>query len=89
MRKGLCEINVSDWRIRVQGPTGVSLHATHAGLSDEKVKDEIGRSVQDICSAVKGGVLLFLPSYSAMAGLRQRWDSTGMLRRLEKSKVRL
>ena len=58
------------------GPRGVKIEANYRGLEQFSVQDEIGSVLVSLCEAVPDGVLCFMPSYSAMEKLRERWEST-------------
>ncbi len=50
-------------------------------------QDEVGKLVLDVCRIMPHGVLLFLPSYSMLNKLCDRWVSTGLWEELVKCKV--
>lgn len=55
------------------GPEGRLLSATYKETDKLDFQDSMGNSVVNICRVVPDGVLLFLPSYSLMDKLMERW----------------
>ncbi|CAH8530914.1 unnamed protein product [Schistosoma bovis] len=64
------------------GPNGTRLCATYQHQNTYTFQDEIGAVVVNACRLVPGGVLCFLPSYSLLDKLIQRWELTGLLNNL-------
>ena len=64
------------------GPTGTSLLATYKCTEQFAFQDEIGRLVLDVCSTIPYGVLIFVPSYSLLNKLSNRWNETGMSKKI-------
>ncbi|CAH8516311.1 unnamed protein product [Heterobilharzia americana] len=64
------------------GPNGTRLCATYQHQNTFTFQDEIGSVVVSACRLVPGGVLCFLPSYSLLDKLVQRWEITGLLKQL-------
>ncbi|KAI6661503.1 hypothetical protein LOD99_13376 [Oopsacas minuta] len=64
------------------GPQEVRIEATYRGLEQFSTQDEIGHVIESVCESVPDGVLCFLPSYSVMDKLRERWKSIGVVKRL-------
>lgn len=56
------------------GPNGTRLCATYQHQNTYTFQDEIGAVVVNACRLVPGGVLCFLPSYSLLDKLIQRWE---------------
>lgn len=46
------------------GPSGAALDFRHAARSSPGTMDELGRLVLNACQAVRGGVVVFFPSFS-------------------------
>jgi len=46
------------------------------------LKDALGKSLEEICTIVPGGSLVFFPSYKLMEKLCMRWRETGQWSRL-------
>ncbi|XP_066975355.1 Fanconi anemia group J protein homolog isoform X1 [Macrobrachium rosenbergii] len=61
-----------------RGPTDQVLQATYQNTETWQFQDEIGRLVLSVCEVVPRGVLCFLPSYSMLNKLYERWQSTGL-----------
>jgi len=68
------------------GPTGVKLDFRHSSRSLHTVCDELGRSILNMCRVVPAGFVVFLPSYSYEGHLMARWNQTGLLQKLQKTK---
>ena len=64
------------------GPNDVRIEASYRGMEQLSVQDEIGGVLVSVCERVPDGVLCFLPSYSVMDKLKDRWDTTGVTGRL-------
>ena len=50
-------------------------------------QDEVGRVTLAVCNTIAHGVLLFLPSYSLLNKLCERWQNTGLWNELCNKKV--
>ncbi|ORX56159.1 hypothetical protein DM01DRAFT_55340 [Hesseltinella vesiculosa] len=59
-------------------PNGSVLKGVFATMETLQYQDGIGQALQQIVDAVPFGVLCFLPSYSAMDKLLNRWKTTGI-----------
>ena len=68
------------------GKDGVELKGNYATTETLKYQDDIGLSILDIVERVPFGVLCFLPSYSMITKLMNRWKSTGLYAKLEEEK---
>jgi chromosome transmission fidelity protein 1 len=60
-----------------KGPSGVQLALRHSERSKPEVMDEIGRLLCNLGNIVPHGLIAFLPSFSQMEALINRWKSTG------------
>ena len=69
------------------GPTGHSLNATYRNAESFGFQDEVGRLVLRVCQTIPHGILLFLPSYSMLNKLTERWQDNGTWNRLSEIKV--
>ncbi|EGD79144.1 hypothetical protein PTSG_09876 [Salpingoeca rosetta] len=58
------------------GPTGQQMLGTFKQASSFAYQDDLGRIITECCKCVGGGVLVFLPSYSALDRLVERWRLT-------------
>ncbi|XP_063613872.1 Fanconi anemia group J protein homolog, partial [Penaeus indicus] len=70
-----------------KGPTDQMLQATYRHTETWGFQDELGKLVLDVCRAVPRGVLCFLPSYSLLNKLLDRWQMTGLWEELNKVKI--
>jgi len=70
-----------------RGPNGQSLNATYRNSETFAFQDEVGKALAGVCEAVPRGVLFFLPSYSMLNKLSERWRDTGLWDRLTAKKV--
>ncbi|CAO3639856.1 unnamed protein product [Cunninghamella echinulata] len=68
------------------GPNGVTLKGVYSSLESFQYQDDIGESIFSIINAVPFGVLCFLPSYSTLHKLINRWKSTGIYDQMESKK---
>ncbi|CAH8845897.1 unnamed protein product [Trichobilharzia szidati] len=64
------------------GPNAKRICATYQHQNTFTFQDEIGCVIMNACRIVTGGVLCFLPSYSLLDKLVQRWEVTGLLNQL-------
>ncbi|BFZ04346.1 hypothetical protein BsWGS_07385 [Bradybaena similaris] len=70
-----------------RGPSGSTLQAVFRNLETFTFQDELGHLVLKVCQIVPHGVLCFLPSYNVLDKLMNRWESTGLKRKLEQCKL--
>ncbi|XP_069987166.1 Fanconi anemia group J protein homolog isoform X2 [Penaeus vannamei] len=70
-----------------KGPTDQMLQATYRHTETWGFQDELGKLVLDVCRSVPRGVLCFLPSYSLLNKLLDRWQITGLWDELNKVKI--
>ncbi|XP_064119923.1 Fanconi anemia group J protein-like isoform X2 [Macrobrachium nipponense] len=70
-----------------RGPTDQVLQATYQNTETWQFQDEIGRLVLSVCEAIPHGVLCFLPSYSMLNKLYERWQSTGLWDEISNRKI--
>ncbi|KAK4697690.1 chromosome transmission fidelity protein 1, partial [Phenoliferia sp. Uapishka_3] len=69
-----------------KGPTSRELLFTFETRKDEKLVDEVGIAIMNICAVIPKGVVVFLPSYAFLDQLQGRWEKTGLLEKLAKKK---
>lgn len=69
------------------GPTGHSLNATFRNADSFGFQDEMGRLTLKVCQTIAHGILLFLPSYSMLNKLSERWQQTGVWEQLNRKKI--
>ncbi|KAM8904944.1 Fanconi anemia group J protein isoform 3-T3 [Spinachia spinachia] len=62
----------------------IKLEANHV---IDKSQDEVGALLLHVCQVVAKGVLCFLPSYKMLDKLRERWNNTGLWKKLEQHKA--
>jgi chromosome transmission fidelity protein 1 len=68
-----------------RGPTGQEFDLRHATRSHPNTMDELGRALKRIVQVVpKGGIVVFVGSYSYEAALVKRWKSQGLWEDLQK-----
>lgn len=60
-------------RVVSHGPDGRLLNATFREADKLEYQDSLGQLALAVAGTVPDGVLLFLPSYSLMDKLRERW----------------
>ncbi|KAG2244313.1 hypothetical protein Bca52824_093840 [Brassica carinata] len=64
------------------GPSNQPLNASYKTNDEYPFQDALGKSLEEICSIVPGGSLVFFPSYKLMEKLCTRWRETGQWSRL-------
>uniref|UniRef100_A0A2H8TS50 DNA 5'-3' helicase n=1 Tax=Melanaphis sacchari TaxID=742174 RepID=A0A2H8TS50_9HEMI len=69
------------------GPSGTDLNGQFQNINTYSYQDEMGKVLLDVCAVVPHGVLCFMPSYTLMDKLYNRWQVTGLLNRLSQIKV--
>ncbi|XP_065934696.1 Fanconi anemia group J protein homolog isoform X1 [Magallana gigas] len=69
-----------------QGPRGGTLEAVYRSVETLQFQDELGDLVLRVCQHVPHGVLCFVPSYSTLSKLRNRWEITGLWERIKEHK---
>ncbi|XP_037329389.2 Fanconi anemia group J protein isoform X2 [Pungitius pungitius] len=70
-----------------EGPQGRKLLATFKHTETYVFQDEVGALLLHVCQVVAKGVLCFLPSYKMLDKLRERWNNTGLWKKLEHHKA--
>ncbi|GFQ89127.1 fanconi anemia group J protein homolog [Trichonephila clavata] len=70
-----------------KGPNNNSLTATFHNSATFTFQDDIGELIYQICCVIPHGILCFLPSYSMLDKLLQRWQITGLYNKLLSKKV--
>lgn len=69
------------------GPSGYPLKAIYEESCKSKFQDEFGRIILQVSELVPYGILVFLPSYSTMHYVLNRWKQTGMYGQLLAMKI--
>ncbi|KAL9306814.1 putative hydrolase [Arabidopsis thaliana] len=64
------------------GPSNYPLNASYKTADAYSFQDALGKSLEEICTIVPGGSLVFFPSYKLMEKLCMRWRETGQWSRL-------
>ncbi|KAG7597747.1 ATP-dependent helicase C-terminal [Arabidopsis suecica] len=64
------------------GPSNYPLNASYKTADTYSFQDALGKSLEEICTIVPGGSLIFFPSYKLMEKLCTRWRETGQWSRL-------
>ncbi|KPI98837.1 Fanconi anemia group J protein-like [Papilio xuthus] len=59
-------------------PGGVRLECSARGAGEARVQDGVGAALRSVCRVTPHGVLCFLPSYTLMNKLVNRWKETGL-----------
>ncbi|XP_035207448.1 Fanconi anemia group J protein-like [Stegodyphus dumicola] len=65
-----------------RGPNNNLLNATFQNSSTFAFQDDVGNLVLQVCMVVPHGILCFLPSYSMLEKLINRWELTGLFEKL-------
>lgn len=69
------------------GPNRVDLNCQYQNTGTYGFQDEMGLVLKNVCETVPYGVLCFMPSYVLMEKLFARWQVTGLLKELKRTKV--
>lgn len=67
----------------MQGPSSSAVLCIAESLKGHHTQDDIGKILLSSVPFIKGGILMFLPSYSILKLLVSRWKETGCLAQLE------
>ncbi|KFK44185.1 hypothetical protein AALP_AA1G225800 [Arabis alpina] len=77
------DANLQVWAGAIsKGPGNFPLNASYKTADVDTFQDAIGKSLENICTIVPGGSLVFFPSYKLMEKLSTRWRETGQWSRL-------
>ncbi|XP_076068379.1 ATP-dependent DNA helicase DDX11 isoform X2 [Oratosquilla oratoria] len=68
------------------GPTNTLLEFTYQKREDPRMLDELGRVLVNVCTAVPGGIVCFLPSYDYEDKVFTYFQKTGVIQRLSGKK---
>ncbi|KAJ3252990.1 DEAD H (Asp-Glu-Ala-Asp His) box helicase 11 [Boothiomyces macroporosus] len=68
------------------GPSGKEFKFTFENRSDKQMINEAGRAISNICNVVKGGIVVFFPSYSYLDSVVKEWKNTSVYSALQKKK---
>jgi|Transcript_105145 fanconi anemia group J protein len=74
------------WAGSLISSNGSSLLTNYESQDSTRYQDGVGAVLYKMAQVVPGGVLVFFPSYSLMAKLKIRWESTGLLKRIDQRK---
>ncbi|KAJ3322788.1 DEAD H (Asp-Glu-Ala-Asp His) box helicase 11 [Boothiomyces sp. JEL0866] len=72
--------------VLTSGPTGKELKFTYENRNDPLIINEVGRAIANICNVVKGGVVVFFPSYSYLESVTKEWKSSPIMTNFQKKK---
>ncbi|CAN7099064.1 unnamed protein product [Brassica rapa subsp. narinosa] len=64
------------------GPGNYPLNGSYKTADSYSFQDALGKSLEEVCTIVPGGSLVFFPSYKLMEKLCTRWRETGQWSRL-------
>ncbi|XP_066584364.1 ATP-dependent DNA helicase DDX11 [Prorops nasuta] len=68
------------------GPTGVGFEFNFQNRQNEKLLNELGRALSNICNIVPAGIVVFLPSYNYEEIIYKHLDKTGILKKIQLKK---
>ncbi|XP_056373803.1 ATP-dependent DNA helicase DDX11 isoform X3 [Hyla sarda] len=68
------------------GPTNQQLEFTYEKRGLPDTMDETGRILTNLCNVVPGGLVCFFPSYEYERLILDRWEKSGLLKRLAAKK---
>jgi len=60
-----------------RGNSGFQLNFSYQNRNNNDVIVDLGNTIADVCQKVKGGILVFFPSYSLMETYTETWAATG------------
>ncbi|KAG9290759.1 hypothetical protein G9A89_011722 [Geosiphon pyriformis] len=69
-----------------EGPAGIPMNFTYERRGDEKLIDQLGQVVTNLCNVIPDGVVCFFGSYSYLEKVYSRWQKNGILARIQKRK---
>lgn len=69
-----------------KSPNGIENEGVFRSLDSFQFQDEIGVSILKYMSVIPHGILCFVPSYSFLRKIQQRWQSTGILSEMSQIK---
>ncbi|KAI8089536.1 helicase C-terminal domain-containing protein [Halteromyces radiatus] len=67
-------------------PRGIPLKGVYHTISTTGYQDDIGEAIASICETVPFGILVFANAYTTLNKLKSRWEKTGLLDRIKKTK---
>ncbi|KAL1219740.1 Regulator of telomere elongation helicase 1 [Cardamine amara subsp. amara] len=77
------DVNLQVWAGAISnGPGNNPLNGSYKTADTYSFQDALGKSLEEICTIVPGGSLVFFPSYKLMEKLCTRWRETGQWSRL-------
>ncbi|KAJ3269942.1 DEAD H (Asp-Glu-Ala-Asp His) box helicase 11 [Terramyces sp. JEL0728] len=68
------------------GPSGKEFKFTYENRNDTEMIVEAGRAISNICNVVKGGIVVFFPSYSYLDTVIKAWKNSAVFATLQKKK---
>ncbi|KAJ1918099.1 ATP-dependent DNA helicase chl1 [Mycoemilia scoparia] len=68
------------------GPMGKQFHFTFENQSNPDMIREAGQAIANLTSVIRGGIVVFFPSYSCLERMKQQWQKEGTIERMEKKK---
>ncbi|CDY29510.1 BnaA06g14600D [Brassica napus] len=77
------DIDLQVWAGAISnGPGNYPLNGSYKTADSYSFQDALGKSLEEVCTIVPGGSLVFFPSYKLMEKLCTRWRETGQWSRL-------
>ncbi|GBN98761.1 Fanconi anemia group J [Araneus ventricosus] len=70
-----------------KGPKNNILSATYHNAATFAFQDDVGELIYQVCCVIPYGILCFLPSYSMLDKLVNRWQQTRLWNKLESKKI--
>ena len=74
-------------RVLTRSPIGEPLNSSFRSRSSPRYKQQLAVTLQQIARVVPGGMLVFFPSYAAMKGCVEHWQTGGYWSALNSTKV--
>ncbi|CAG8527014.1 2198_t:CDS:10 [Ambispora leptoticha] len=68
------------------GPTGMPMEFTFERRTDEKLIDQLGQTISNLCNIIPDGIVCFFGSYAYLEKVYLRWQQNNTLERIQKRK---
>ncbi|CAG8641737.1 11122_t:CDS:10 [Ambispora gerdemannii] len=68
------------------GPAGMPMEFTFEHRTDEKLIDQLGQTISNLCNIIPDGVVCFFGSYAYLEKVYLRWQQNNTLERIQKRK---
>ncbi|KAG0185736.1 Fanconi anemia group J protein [Apophysomyces sp. BC1034] len=69
-----------------RGPSNLLFRGVYTEMEKFQYRDEVGNALYDIVQSMPFGILCFVPSYSVLDKMVERWKTTGLYKKIDKQK---